>query len=67
MVNWRASWLELIISKDYKSYLANAYEARDEYSAHEIISETTQQLGAKGAILVDAIMLPERLNCASRS
>ena len=49
------------------SCLADAYEARYESSVLEIISELTQQLGAKGAILVDTMMLPERRNCASRS
>ena len=49
------------------SCLADAYEARHESSVLEIISELTQQLGAKGAILVDTMMLPERRNCASRS
>lgn len=49
------------------SCLADAYEARYESSVLEIISELTQQLGAKGAILADAMMLPERRNCASRS
>jgi hypothetical protein len=49
------------------SCLADAYEARYESSVLEIISGLTQQLGAKGAILVDTMMLPERRNCASRS
>jgi hypothetical protein len=49
------------------SCLADSYEARYESSVLETINELTQQLGIKGAILVDTMMLPERRNCASRS
>jgi hypothetical protein len=53
--------------QNFCSCLVDSYEARYESSVLAVISELAQQLGARGAILADTMMLPERRNCASRS